>query len=146
VANYPIQIRWADLDANRHVRHSAYYDYAAQARIDFMSRAGLDSHKLEEWLLGPILFREECVFRKEIRLEDQVYATTEMLRARHNFSRWALRHQFYKNENILTTVLTIEGAWLDLQLRKLAAPNAFVQSVFASFPRAAEFQWMDSDS
>jgi acyl-CoA thioester hydrolase len=146
VPGYPVQIRWADLDANRHVRHSAYYDYAAQARIDFMSSAGLDSHKLNELQIGPILFREECIFRKELRLEDRVHITTEMLRARHNFSRWAIRHHFYKNDTILSTVLTIEGAWLDLQARKLATPTAFVQQVFAAFPRATEFQWLDGAS
>lgn len=141
---YTVELRWADLDANRHVRHSAYYDFAAQARIQFMSQAGLDSKKLEALQIGPILFREECVFRKEIVLEDTVHITTEMLRARHNFSRWAIQHRFLKNEAILATVLTIEGAWLDLRLRKLVVPNDFVQSVFAQFPRAATFQWLDA--
>ncbi len=141
---YSVHIRWADLDANRHVRHSAYYDYAAQARIQFMTEAGLDSKKLEELHVGPILFREECVFRRELLLEDTVHITTEMLHARHNFSRWAMQHQFFKNGATLATVLTIEGAWLDLRQRKLATPDAFVQSVFAAFPRAAGFQWTDA--
>ena len=31
----PIQIRWADLDPNFHLRHSVYYDYGAYCRIGF---------------------------------------------------------------------------------------------------------------
>ena len=35
MANFslPIQIRWSDIDQNRHLRHSAYYDYGSNGRI-----------------------------------------------------------------------------------------------------------------
>ena len=31
-----ISIRWSDLDPNFHVRHSAYYDFGAQHRIEIL--------------------------------------------------------------------------------------------------------------
>jgi acyl-CoA thioester hydrolase len=30
-----LSFRWSDLDPNFHVRHSAYYDFGAQHRIEF---------------------------------------------------------------------------------------------------------------
>ena len=41
-----IEVRWADCDANRHVRHSTYYDYGAHARIRFFTEIGFDVQKL----------------------------------------------------------------------------------------------------
>ena len=41
-----IQIRWSDMDANRHLRHSAYYDYGAAMRIMVLSDGGLTLKKL----------------------------------------------------------------------------------------------------
>src|SRR3954471_20096804 len=55
-----IQIRWADIDANRHLRHSVYYDYGAAMRMNVLSERGLTTKKLEELMMGPILFREEA--------------------------------------------------------------------------------------
>lgn len=30
------EVKWADLDPNRHMRHSAYNDYAAHMRVKFL--------------------------------------------------------------------------------------------------------------
>ncbi|NTU80490.1 MAG: hypothetical protein HGA45_14105 [Chloroflexales bacterium] len=35
-----VEVRWADLDPNRHVRSTVYADYAAHARIAWMSDHG----------------------------------------------------------------------------------------------------------
>lgn len=94
----PIQIRWADIDANRHLRHSAYYDYGAAVRMMFLSGHGLTTKKLEELQIGPILFREEAIFRREIILEDKIFIDVEMIKATPDLSRWSLRHNFLKED------------------------------------------------
>jgi len=68
----PVDVRWADLDANNHVRHSVYYDWGAQARMNFLTSKGLGANVLQEQHFGPILFREECIFRREIRFGDEI--------------------------------------------------------------------------
>ena len=67
-----IQIRWADVDANRHLRHSVYYDYGATMRMSVLAGRGLTMEKLAEFGVGPILFREEALFKREIHFEDQI--------------------------------------------------------------------------
>lgn len=138
----PIFIRWADIDANRHLRHSVYYDFAAAARVKLLSERGLTTTKFEELGLGPILFREEAIFRREILLEDQITLTVEMFRCTEDFSRWSLRHTFLKEDGTLATTLTVDGAWIDIHQRKLAKPSEFIQQVFAEFPKSADFEWI----
>jgi acyl-CoA thioester hydrolase len=137
-----VQIRWADVDQNRHVRHSAYYDYGATARMMFLNEHGLTTQKMEELKVGPVLFREEAVFRREIRLEDQIGIDIEVLKATADFSRWSLRHNITKVDGTLAAVLQVDGAWIDLTRRKLAGANDFIREVFKAIPLSAEFQWI----
>ena len=136
----PIQIRWSDIDQNRHLRHSAYYDYGATARIALFSETGLTNSKLEELHIGPILFREEAVFRREIKFEDKIVIDLQLTKALPDFSRWSIRHCLYKDQTMAAT-LTLDGAWIDLVKRKLATPNEFVQKIFADYPKAEDFAW-----
>lgn len=137
----PISIRWADIDANRHLRHSVYYDFGAAARMKLLYERGLTTHKLEELKIGPILFREEAVFRREIHLEDNISITVEMHACTEDYSRWSLRHTFLKENGTLAATITIDGAWIDLTLRKLAKPDVFIQRIFSQFPKSADFEW-----
>jgi len=129
------------MDANRHLRHSAYYDFGAMARIAVFSTHGITGELLEELKLGPILFREEAVFRREIRYEHKVAIDTLILQATEDYSRWTIRHRLFRDENELAATLTVDGAWIDLDKRKLAIPPPAVQAIYEKFPRAEEFQW-----
>jgi acyl-CoA thioester hydrolase len=142
----PIQIRWADIDANRHLRHSAYYDYAASARIDILSRNGLTLHKLEELAIGPVLLREEAVFRREIRFEDQIKISTEVLKSTRDYTRWSIRHEIEKADGVRAAIITIDGAWIDMNKRKFGAPDQFVVNVFDALPKSPEFQFTEIEN
>jgi acyl-CoA thioester hydrolase len=135
-----IQIRWADIDANRHLRHSVYYDYGASMRMNVLSEGGLTTKKLEEFGIGPILFREEAIFKREILFEDHVSITVELVKTTEDFGRLSLRHLFYKGDQTLAAILNIDGAWIDVQKRKLAVPNEFIRHIFESFPKSADFE------
>ena len=139
-----IQVRWADIDANRHLRHSVYYDYGATMRMKVLSEGGLTTRKLEELMIGPILFREEAIFRREILFDDRVTLTVELVKTTEDYSRWSLRHQFFKGDNALAATLNVDGAWIDLTKRKLAVPNEFIRSIFENFPKAQDFELITS--
>lgn len=135
-----IQIRWSDMDANRHLRHSAYYDYGAAMRIMVLGDSGLTLKKLEEFEIGPVLFREEAIFKREIRLDDKITLDVAMVKSTANFSRWSMRHNFIKEDGSIAAILNLDGAWLDLIRRKLIVPNELVQHIFSSFPKAPDYE------
>ena len=135
-----VQIRWADIDANRHLRHSVYYDYGASMRMNALTAEGLSMKKLEELMLGPVLFREEAIFKREIMFEDMITIDVEVVRARQDFARWSLRHHFTKEDGTVAAIINIDGAWIDLAKRKLAVPDDFIVHVFDKFPKAADFE------
>ena len=95
---YPVQIRWSDLDPNFHLRHSVYYDWGAYCRILFLNTHSLTADVMQQLHIGPIIFREECVFKKEIRLEDEITIDLQLTKSRKDFSRWSVRHHIVKKQ------------------------------------------------
>ena len=136
-----IELRWSDLDPNFHLRHSAYYDFGAYIRISYFNDFGLSNQVLIENHFGPILFREECVFRKELKMDDDITINLQVVKARQDLSRWTIKHEFSRNGQ-LAAVLTVDGAWIDTQLRKLTnLPEAY-KHILESMPRAENFEWI----
>ena len=139
----PLQIRWADLDPNFHLRHSVYYDWAAMCRIDFLNKMGLTPVLMHSLNFGPIVFREECIFRKEIKYGDKVNINLQLSKAKRDYSRWTFLQEIKKDEKILCSLVTIDGAWLNTIDRKLFIPPAEVVHVFQQMPQDESFQWLD---
>ena len=69
-----VEVRWSDMDPNFHLRHSVYYDWGAYMRLTFLLEQGITPAVMQQLHFGPILFREECVFKREIAFGDKVSA------------------------------------------------------------------------
>lgn len=135
-----LSFRWSDLDPNFHVRHSAYYDFGAQHRIEILESLGLTMKVLQSNSFGPILFREECVFRKEIKLSDTIFMHTKVSQMRKDASRWSIVHEFKNEHDQLCATITVDGAWMDTQLRKIANPTPEIAvQALTSFPKSEDF-------
>ena len=141
--NKEIQLRWSDLDPNFHLRHSIYYDWGAFCRIEFLKEFDLSPGLMQQLHFGPILFREECVFKREIRDSDNITINLKLLKAKKDYSRWSIRHHIIKNETILCAILTVDGAWINTLERKLAVPPPIAEKVFGQMPLDENFQWVD---
>lgn len=114
--------------------------------MQYLNSHGLTTEKMEELQVGPILFREEAQFRREITLEDKITVDVELCSAREDFYRWSLRHTIHKEDGIVAAIINMDGAWLDLTKRKLAQPPEFVKDIFRSFQRSDDFKFTNSAS
>ena len=140
---FPVQIRWSDLDPNFHLRHSVYYDWGAYCRILFFNENGLTGDVLRQLTIGPIIFREECIFKKEIRFGDEVTIDLNVIKAKKDYSRLSIRHHIMKNKEILSAILTLDIAWINILERKLALPPQQVSVVMDAMPKSKDFEWLD---
>ncbi|WP_338648244.1 acyl-CoA thioesterase [Flavobacterium sp. KS-LB2] len=136
-----LSFRWSDLDPNFHVRHSAYYDFGAQHRIEILESLGLTMKVMQAQGFGPILFREECVFRKEIKLGDTIFMQTKTSKMKPDASRWSIVHEFLNKDNQICATITVDGAWMDVKLRKLASPTPQIAiDALSIFPKSETFE------
>jgi acyl-CoA thioester hydrolase len=131
---------WADLDPNRHMRHTAYNDYAAQVRVAFMTENGLSLEEMERQNLGPILFKEETQFLSEIRIGERIKVDLQISGLSQDGERWKMVHQIFKSDGKLSAIIKVEGAWIDMEKRKLKAPPSDMVNQFNKLPKTGDYQ------
>lgn len=129
------EIRWADIDANFHVLHSKYYDFCADARMKALTTAGISMQLIQQFGVGPVLLREEAVFKRELKFGDAIEIRIYLQKASDDFSRWSFVNEIWKNNDTLAAIVTVDGAWIDVNKRKLVTPPEQFQNVFKEFPR-----------
>ena len=134
-------LRWADFDANFHLRHSVYYDLGASLRVQFLQDCGLSMAVMQEHHLGFVLLREEAVFRRELRMGDAVTINLRISKLRRDYSRFSFRHEILKQDGTLAATLNIDGAWIDTKIRKLAVPPAFIADMIKFTAFTEDFEW-----
>jgi acyl-CoA thioester hydrolase len=126
--------RWADMDPNGHMRHSAYADYAADHRVVMLAQWGYGVARFAELRLGPILFREETKYLKEVSIGEEIRVDGQLASATEDGARWTIVHTIYKADGRVAATVTVDGAWLDLDRRKLTVPPAELAAAFSSMP------------
>lgn len=136
-----IALRWSDFDANMHLRHSAYYDFGATSRLDFFHSQGFTYERMLAENIGPILFREEAIFKREVRPGDKLFINILVVKLRPDYSRFSFRHEITRDNGTLCAILNVDGAWMDTQLRKLTVPPASIVQSLESMPKAEDFAW-----
>lgn len=137
---YEGQIIWAQIDANRHLRHSAYADLCAQARSNMLRDNGLSLDKIAEMNIGPILFREELVYLREIYLNDDVKVSVVMTKYNIVNSRFSFRHEIYRSDGTKCAVVTVDGAWLDIGKRKLTVLPEEWRAIVTRLPKSDDYE------
>ena len=132
--------KWADFDANIHMRHTAYNDYAAETRLRFFKKYNITIHDFTKEQIGPILFEENTKFLKEIHLGEDISVNLKVTGLSAKGERWKIQHEVFNKEGKLSAVITVYGAWLDLIKRKLTTPPEKFQTVFNGAEKAPFFE------
>jgi acyl-CoA thioester hydrolase len=134
------ELRWSDADANGHVRHSVYSELGAEVRIAWLREGGFPWKRFEELGVGPVLLREELVYRREIGLGERVRVDLVALGLSPDGARWRLRHDIHREDGSLAGSVTVLGGWLDLAARHLVVPPEPLAALLRDTGRAPEFE------
>lgn len=134
-------IRWADVDPNRHVRHTAYGDYATHVRVSFMTERGFPVEKWVELGIGPVVLTEQIDYLKEVALGEKICIDLTLAGISKSRKRFRLRHQIYKEDGSLAVRIHMMFGWIDLHQRKMITPDAAhpVTQVFQQLETTEDF-------
>ncbi|MCO5948230.1 acyl-CoA thioesterase [Mucilaginibacter flavidus] len=136
---YEGQVLWAQIDANQHMRHTAYADFAAQARLAMLESLGLKPTVLYGYKIGPVLFREELVYLREVGINEHIKVTCDIVKARADGSRWTIRHDLYRSDGVKAAIIEADGAWIDMEKRKLITLPPELSQLFMHAPKSSDY-------
>lgn len=135
------EVRWSDLDLNGHLRHSAYADYATDARLAHFMRHGMGPGRFLELGVSPVILREELRYLREISGSDPVEVDFRVAAMAPDGSRWRARHAFEIGaERKLAAIVTVDGGWFHLATRRLVPPPPEITTIFDLVPRTEDFE------
>jgi len=130
--HHTFEVRWSDIDANRHLANFSYVQYCAQARMGFMNKHKMGLAQLNRWGIGPVILHESFSFFKEILPDQTVYVTVEIGGISDDASIYKFIHQFYLPDGTHCATAEATGVWIDMMLRKMTTPpDDIVESLAA---------------
>jgi acyl-CoA thioester hydrolase len=136
------EIRWADLDANGHVRYSAYIDATADLCYRFFAEHGYPPEAFQGLGIGPIYTALSVQFLREVRLGETLTITYLLAGMSPRGTRWKVQHDFLKSNGKKAAALSVEGALLDLNTRKVTPPPTELLNVIQLLAHSSEFEEM----
>ena len=96
------EVRWSDIDANRHLANSSYVQYCAQTRMAFMTKHKMGVAQLNRWGIGPVILHERYSFFKEVYADQEVIVSLEISGSSEDASIISLRtNSIYQTVHIV---------------------------------------------
>lgn len=135
--------KWSDFDPNRHMRHTAYNDYAAEVRIRYFAHAGFPVDEIAADGIGPILFTENTSFRREILAGENISANLKLSGLSEDQSRWKIRHEVIKENGEIAAIIEVYGAWIDLEKRKLTKLPKKYDTLLQNIDKTEDFEMIE---
>lgn len=127
------RVRWDDLDANGHLRNSAYLDLSVQARFEYFASRGFTPAEFARHGIGPVVLAEQLAYKRECFLMETLTIGFRVTWIKPDGSRYALATDIYKEDGALAAQVTADAAVFDLAARRIRpAPPAFRQALEAA--------------
>jgi acyl-CoA thioester hydrolase len=136
-------VRWSDLDANRHMANSAYQNFMSHTRMAFLIDNDFGQREMVQYETGPVIFNENIFYFKEIHQGKPITVTCEVTGMSENGSMFSFRHNFYdyKGRNVARGLMT--GAWMNLKERKITALHPELFEKIKNFPKSKDFKVLE---
>ncbi|NDV41892.1 acyl-CoA thioesterase [Flagellimonas sediminis] len=134
------EIRWSDLDANRHMANSAYINFMSHTRMAYLGQLGFNQVSMAIHNIGPVVFYEHVYYFKEAFPGRPVKVSLEFVGMSEDGMFFEFRHNFYDFKGKNFARCEMMGAWIDLKERKLTGlPVEFLEA-FQAMEQSKDFK------
>lgn len=134
------EVRWNDLDANKHLGNSTYIEYMSHTRMSFFTEHNMSIAVMANNDLGPIVLYEHIHYFKEILLEKKIKVSLEVGGYTKDLRFVKFFHNFYDIEGKHLAHSEILFSFIQLSTRKLGILPQEFQDKIMSFPKSGDFK------
>lgn len=138
----PYEVRWTDIDANHHVRYSAYIDAAAELRYRYFTHFNLPPEAFDNLGVGLVYTSLNANFFREVRLGETLTITFQLAGLSPQGFRWKVKHDFLKANGKKAVTISLEGTMLDLTTRQPVTLPPEILAVFQQVPHSPDYEVM----
>ena len=139
------EIRWSDIDANRHLANSAYVNFMSHTRMSFLVHQGIDMQTMAKHQIGPVVFNENIFYFKEAFQGMKIRVSFELGGVSEDGTFFRFVHNFYDHKGRNLAYCEMLGGWISLQTRKLTPLPDMLFDLLEQSPKTDDFKWLTKD-
>ena len=133
-------IRWSDLDANRHLANASYLNFMSHTRMGFLMECGFNQSSMAAHQLGPVVFYEHIYYFKEVFPGKPVRVSLELKGLSEDGMFFEFHHNFYDHKGKNFAHCEMMGAWIDMESRALSPLPEIFMKAFNAVEKASYFK------
>lgn len=133
-------IRWSDLDANRHLANASYLNFMSHTRMGFLMKCGFNQASMATHQLGPVVFYEHIHYFKEAFPGKPVRVSLELKGLSEDGMFFEFHHNFYDHKGKNFAHCEMMGAWIDMESRVLTPLPEIFMKAFDTVDKASDFK------
>lgn len=119
------------IDCNQHVSESSYYKIAIDVLQGLHQELGLNDLFANEQT-APIVFSSNIEFFREVFVDEEVTIAVVLFPESPDFRKWRRLFEIYNQADELSAKIISQGAFFDLQTRKVKTPSLKLYETFRS--------------
>lgn len=139
------EIRWSDLDANRHLANSAYLNFMSHTRMAFLIENGLTQAVMAAHDFGPVIFNEHIHYFKEAFQGKPIRVSFELGGTSEDGMFFKFIHNFYDHKGRNLAHCEMRGGWMNLKTRKLQAFPAELHHILDNAPKSDSYKTLTKE-
>lgn len=139
------EVRWSDVDANRHLANSAYINFMSHARMSYLMELGFDQRMMAKHQIGPVVFYEHMYYFKEVFPGRPIRVSLEVMGMSQDGKFFEFHHNFYDAKGRNVAHCEMMGAWMSLETRKLIGLPKELLEVFDSTEKPNGFRMLTKE-
>ena len=139
------EVRWSDVDANRHLANSAYINFGAHTRMHFLMEMGFDHRFMVANKIGPVVFHEHMYYFREVMPGQTLRVSFEIKGFSKDGMFFEFHHNFYNEQGQHVGHCELMGGWFSLETRKLISMNEAMIEKLHSVEKAEDFRWLTKE-
>jgi len=143
--NKKFEIRWSDIDANRHLANSAYMNFMSHTRMAYLMQNGFGQEDLSKHNIGPVVFYEHIYYFKEVFSGQPVTVTLELKGLSEDGMFFEFVHNIYNHKGQHCASCEMMGSWIELKDRNLTALPDYLIKGFDGLTKTEDFRTLTKE-
>ena len=138
--NKVFDIRWSDIDANRHVTSVTYSKLCIETRLALLREHGFSQDELAKMHIGPAIVHEELFYLREVKPDDKITVELQIKGITADKRFFKFGHSMLNGEKEMAVYNICTFCWIDLKERKLCVAPQKLLGILENLPKSHDFK------
>ena len=132
-------VGWFDLDANRHMKNTAYMEKAVDCRLRFFASHGFSPEEFARLKVAFVVVSDTTTYSRELFLGDRFRVQILCAGANARGSRFLIVNRIVAADGATVYEIRSMAVWLDTDARKSCVPPQPLRDLIATMARTEDY-------